>query len=125
MQKLMWKLNKSIVKEMLPTQAVDFRMEPWWVVCFVNLTTDEYRVNFEKTSFFDLNFLLLSSMKCICKWASSWFELGSWIQRCSFHEKIETYYSLEFYDGALRGTSCHGVEIVRGGDGSNQWRRWK
>lgn len=48
-QKLMWKLNKSIVKEMLPTQAVDFRMEPWWVVCFVNLTTDEYRV---KLNFF-------------------------------------------------------------------------
>ncbi|XP_024377008.1 uncharacterized protein [Physcomitrium patens] len=42
-KKLMWKLNKSIVKEMLPTQPVNFRMEPWWVVCFVNLTTDEYR----------------------------------------------------------------------------------
>jgi len=57
-QKLMWKLNKSIVKEMLPTQPVDFRMEPWWVVCFVNLTTDEYRVNIEKTLCLDLNFLL-------------------------------------------------------------------
>jgi len=55
-QKLMWKLNKSIVKEMLPTLPVDFRMEPWWVVCFVNLTTDEYRVNFEKISFLGLNF---------------------------------------------------------------------
>ncbi|XP_024363370.1 uncharacterized protein [Physcomitrium patens] len=42
-KKLMWKLNKSIVKEMLPTQPVDFRMEAWWIVCFVNLTTDEYR----------------------------------------------------------------------------------
>lgn len=47
MQKLMWKLNKSIVKEMLPTLPVDFRMEPWWAVCFVNLTTDEYRVTFD------------------------------------------------------------------------------
>lgn len=55
----MWKLNKSIVKEMLPTQPVNFRMEPWWVVCFVNLTTDEYRVKFGKFSFFDPNFHLL------------------------------------------------------------------
>jgi hypothetical protein len=39
----MWKLNKTIVKEMLPTHPVDFPMEPWWLICFVNLTTDEYR----------------------------------------------------------------------------------
>lgn len=29
------------------------------------------------------------------------------------------YYFLEFYDGVLRGILCYGVEIVRGGDGSN------
>lgn len=56
MQKLMWKLNKSIVKEMLPTQPVDFRMEAWWIVCFVNLTTDEYRVKFGKALNFNFYF---------------------------------------------------------------------
>ena len=64
MQKLMWKLNKSIVKDMLPTQPVDFRMEPWWVVCFVNLTTDEYRVKFGNASFLNLCSFLLSN-RCV------------------------------------------------------------
>jgi len=54
-----------------------------------------------------------------------WLELASWVESFSFHEEIGTHYFLEFYDGALRGTSCHGVEIVGGGDGCYQWRRWK
>ncbi|KAG5612694.1 hypothetical protein H5410_023975 [Solanum commersonii] len=29
-KKIMWKLNKSIAKELLPTQPVDFVIEPWW-----------------------------------------------------------------------------------------------
>ncbi|KAG5251013.1 protein FAM91A [Salix suchowensis] len=31
-KKIMWKLNKSIAKELLPTQPVDFTIEPWWGV---------------------------------------------------------------------------------------------
>ncbi|XP_062209112.1 uncharacterized protein LOC133910881 isoform X2 [Phragmites australis] len=42
-QKLMWKLNKSIAKEMLPTQPVDFPVEPWWGVCLVNFTLEEFK----------------------------------------------------------------------------------
>lgn len=41
----MWKINKSIVKDMLPTQPVDFPLEPWWTVCVVNLTLEEFRVS--------------------------------------------------------------------------------
>ncbi|XAR48537.1 hypothetical protein NMG60_11031388 [Bertholletia excelsa] len=42
-KKFMWKLNKSIVKELLPTQPVDFVIEPWWEVCLVNFTLEEFR----------------------------------------------------------------------------------
>jgi hypothetical protein len=39
----MWKLNKSIVKDMLPVHPVNFPLEPWWAVGVVNLTVEEYR----------------------------------------------------------------------------------
>ncbi|KAK4599217.1 hypothetical protein RGQ29_009321 [Quercus rubra] len=42
-KKIMWKLNKSIAKEMLPTQPVDFAIEPWWGVCLVNFTLEEFK----------------------------------------------------------------------------------
>ncbi|CAJ1971147.1 unnamed protein product [Sphenostylis stenocarpa] len=42
-KKIMWKLNKSIAKELLPTQPVDFPIEPWWGVCLVNLTLEEFK----------------------------------------------------------------------------------
>lgn len=40
----MWKLNKSIAKELLPTQPVDFPIESWWGVCLVNFTLEEFKV---------------------------------------------------------------------------------
>ncbi|EXB53749.1 Rho guanine nucleotide exchange factor 6 [Morus notabilis] len=43
LQKIMWKLNKSIAKELLPTQPVDFAIEPWWGVCLVNFTLEEFK----------------------------------------------------------------------------------
>lgn len=42
-KKIMWKLNKSIAKELLPTQPVDFVIEPWWGVCLVNFTLEEFK----------------------------------------------------------------------------------
>ncbi|XP_068643279.1 uncharacterized protein [Aristolochia californica] len=39
----MWKLNKSIAKELLPTLPVDFAIEPWWGVCLVNFTLEEFK----------------------------------------------------------------------------------
>lgn len=45
-QKIMWKLNKSIAKDLLPTQPVDFPVEPWWAVCLVNLTLEEFKVGY-------------------------------------------------------------------------------
>ncbi|CAN6480102.1 unnamed protein product [Victoria cruziana] len=42
-KKIMWKLNKSIAKELLPTQPVEFAIEPWWGVCLVNFTLEEFR----------------------------------------------------------------------------------
>jgi hypothetical protein len=48
----MWKLNKSIAKELLPTQPVDFAIEPWWGVCLVNFTLEEFKVRFLIILFF-------------------------------------------------------------------------
>ncbi|XP_058787282.1 uncharacterized protein LOC131661694 [Vicia villosa] len=42
-KKIMWKLNKSIAKELLPTQPVDFLIESWWGVCLVNFTLEEFK----------------------------------------------------------------------------------
>ncbi|XP_044976075.1 protein FAM91A1-like isoform X2 [Hordeum vulgare subsp. vulgare] len=42
-KKLMWKLNKSIAKDLLPTQPVNFPIEPWWGVCLVNFTLEEFK----------------------------------------------------------------------------------
>ncbi|XP_028057164.1 protein FAM91A1-like isoform X1 [Camellia sinensis] len=42
-KKIMWKLNKSIAKELLPIQPVDFVIEPWWGVCLVNFTLEEFK----------------------------------------------------------------------------------
>lgn len=42
-KKFMWKINKSIAKELLPTQPVDFPIEPWWGVCLVNFTLEEFK----------------------------------------------------------------------------------
>nr|XP_043616969.1 protein FAM91 homolog [Erigeron canadensis] len=42
-KKIMWKLNKSIAKESLPTYPVDFAIEPWWGVCLVNFTLEEFK----------------------------------------------------------------------------------
>ncbi|XP_028800326.1 protein FAM91A1 isoform X2 [Neltuma alba] len=42
-KKIMWKLNKSIARELLPTQPVDFPIEPWWGICLVNFTLEEFK----------------------------------------------------------------------------------
>ncbi|KAF5740192.1 hypothetical protein HS088_TW11G00258 [Tripterygium wilfordii] len=42
-KKIMWKLNKSIAKELLPAQPVDFPIESWWGVCLVNFTLEEFK----------------------------------------------------------------------------------
>ncbi|CAI9757865.1 unnamed protein product [Fraxinus pennsylvanica] len=42
-KKIMWKLNKSIARELLPTEPVDFAIEPWWEVYLVNFTLEEFK----------------------------------------------------------------------------------
>ncbi|XP_047971952.1 protein FAM91A1-like isoform X3 [Salvia hispanica] len=42
-KKIMWKLNKSIAKELLPIEPVEFVIEPWWGVCLVNFTLEEFK----------------------------------------------------------------------------------
>ncbi|CAK9325584.1 unnamed protein product [Citrullus colocynthis] len=42
-KKIMWKLNKSIARELLPNQPIDFVIEPWWGVCLVNFTLEEFK----------------------------------------------------------------------------------
>ncbi|CAI6001216.1 unnamed protein product [Closterium sp. NIES-64] len=46
--KLMWRVNRGIVKDMLPLEPVPFPIQPWWLVCVVNLTADEYRVSLKR-----------------------------------------------------------------------------
>ena len=67
----MWKLNKSIAKESLPTHPVDFAIEPWWGVCLVNFTLEEFKVRYlikfsiaELTS--NIGALLQSSIQYPC-----------------------------------------------------------
>ncbi|VAH06514.1 unnamed protein product [Triticum turgidum subsp. durum] len=42
-KKIMWKLSKSIAKELLPAQPADLAIEPWWGVRFVNFTLEEFK----------------------------------------------------------------------------------
>ncbi|CAN1345870.1 Protein FAM91A1 [Linum perenne] len=42
-KKIMWKLNKSIAKELLPAHPAEFTIEPWWGVCLVNFTLEEFK----------------------------------------------------------------------------------
>ncbi|PWA79077.1 hypothetical protein CTI12_AA058520 [Artemisia annua] len=49
-KKIMWKLNKSIAKESLPLQPVDITIEPWWGVCLVNFTLEEFKKLSEEES---------------------------------------------------------------------------
>uniref|UniRef100_A0A0E0L1E0 FAM91 N-terminal domain-containing protein n=1 Tax=Oryza punctata TaxID=4537 RepID=A0A0E0L1E0_ORYPU len=42
-KKIMWKLSKSIAKELLPALPADLAIEPWWGVRFVNFTLEEFK----------------------------------------------------------------------------------
>eukprot|EP00850_Spirogloea_muscicola_P001275 SM000004S15145 [mRNA] locus=s4:1495822:1502389:+ [translate_table: standard] len=48
--KMLWRVNKSFVKEMLPSQPIQFPLEPWWHVTVVNLTHEEFRKLSEEES---------------------------------------------------------------------------
>lgn len=37
-KKLLWRMNKSVARDFLPTQCLDVRMEPWWHVSVVNVS---------------------------------------------------------------------------------------
>ncbi|CAL4900191.1 unnamed protein product [Urochloa decumbens] len=53
-KKIMWKLNKSIAKELLPPEPADLAIEPWWGVRFVNFTLEEFkRLSEDETSAID------------------------------------------------------------------------
>ncbi|KAI3436452.1 hypothetical protein D9Q98_005869 [Chlorella vulgaris] len=42
-KKLMWRMNKGIVKDLLPQAPLNIQIEPWWLVHVVNLGESEYR----------------------------------------------------------------------------------
>uniref|UniRef100_A0A804Q268 FAM91A1-like protein n=2 Tax=Zea mays TaxID=4577 RepID=A0A804Q268_MAIZE len=52
-KKIMWKLNKSIAKELLPAEPADLAIEPWWGVRFVNFTLEEFKLSEDETSAID------------------------------------------------------------------------
>lgn len=37
-KKLLWRVNRSIAKEFLPTEPLDPDMQPWWTVGLVNIS---------------------------------------------------------------------------------------
>lgn len=36
-KKLLWRMNKAVVKEHLPTEPLEFNKQPWWIAHVVNL----------------------------------------------------------------------------------------
>ncbi|PSC69009.1 puromycin-sensitive aminopeptidase isoform X1 [Micractinium conductrix] len=42
-KKLMWRMNRGIVKDLLPQAPLNIQIDPWWVVHVVNLGEAEYR----------------------------------------------------------------------------------
>jgi hypothetical protein len=36
-KKLLWRMNKSIVREHLPSEQLDTEKQPWWIAHVVNL----------------------------------------------------------------------------------------
>lgn len=36
-KKLLWRMNKAVVKEHLPTEPLEFLKQPWWIAHVVNL----------------------------------------------------------------------------------------
>eukprot|EP00775_Hariotina_reticulata_P005967 gene5967-6206_t len=42
-KRLMWRVNKGLAKDLLPSAARDIRMEGWWLVCVVNVGDAEFR----------------------------------------------------------------------------------
>ncbi|CAD7697174.1 unnamed protein product [Ostreobium quekettii] len=43
-KKLLWRVNKGIAKEMLPSEPLNIPLEPWWKVSVVNVSEPEFRV---------------------------------------------------------------------------------
>lgn len=39
-RKLVWRVNKAIAKDLLPTEPLDPRLDPWWLAHVVNLGED-------------------------------------------------------------------------------------
>jgi hypothetical protein len=42
-KKLMWRMNKGIVKDLLPQSPLNIQIDSWWLVHVVNLGEAEYR----------------------------------------------------------------------------------
>jgi len=42
-KKLLWRVNKGIAREFLPSEPLDIPLEPWWHVLVVNIGEMEYR----------------------------------------------------------------------------------
>lgn len=36
-KKLLWRVNKAIAKDLLPTEPLDPQLQPWWIAHIVNL----------------------------------------------------------------------------------------
>ncbi|XP_024969525.1 protein FAM91A1-like isoform X1 [Cynara cardunculus var. scolymus] len=87
-KKIMWKLNKSIAKEALPTHPVDFAIEPWWGVCLVNFTLEEFKkLSEEETATIDK----------ICKEEANAFILFDPVVIKGLHRRGLVYFDVPVY----------------------------
>ncbi|XP_024521965.1 protein FAM91A1 [Selaginella moellendorffii] len=49
-KKIMWRINKSFAKDLLPSEPADICIEAWWIINVVNLSQDEIRKLSEEES---------------------------------------------------------------------------
>ncbi|KAJ8539461.1 hypothetical protein K7X08_013713 [Anisodus acutangulus] len=80
--KILWKLNKSIVKELLPTQPVDFVIEPWLLYAVFVVSSENSTVaELSATSQADLSQLqATASFACRLGWAIKLIDPSSILQ---------------------------------------------
>ncbi|KAL2560733.1 hypothetical protein AAZV13_20G040500 [Glycine max] len=106
-KKIMWKLNKSIAKELLPTQPVDFPIEPWWGVCLVNFTLEEFKKLSEEE---------MAMIDKVCKEEANSFILFDPDVVKGLYSRGLIYFDVPVYpDDRFKGLKSHAVTLYEAG----------
>lgn len=66
-KKLLWRMNKGIVKDLLPSEPKVMEPEPWWTVNLVNLSEFFTLILFLNSGFITLRLCItIGSFKVLC-----------------------------------------------------------